>query len=564
MLPAYHNLPDGSGFGGNAYGRGIAGLCTWPLEAIVAEICVRAGMDPRTFDVSQLYGIECRGFAITNIYAAYGALQSLSQIFLFDPSNYDGKVHFVTRGNDVALTITQDMFVLDDAQTNDGVEDQSKSSDPIQIPRVLNLNYYDIAGGLATDMQTSERSGDRRAVGSQSLQTAVVMDADEAKWVVGINHKIMIEDQKAEVKFSLSDTQLSLAVADCIFLEYEGSVDRYRIAQADINDGKQDYILLHDRQSAYISSAQGFPAAPQTPPPNRLVGTTLLEVMDIHILADRDDFLGAYVAVAGRVNAWYGATVELSIDGGANYIDSFVAQTQAIIGETATAISDHPFAYPDTINTLRVVIELPDTDLLDATFPQLLNKTNMAIVGDEVFQFGDVDEPTPGTFDLSYLLRGRNQSQTVAHAVGERFVLLDRTALYYIPAELMYRNRTLTLRATSLGASATDDPTIVTFTFVGESQIERAPGYLSARRTATDVVIAWQGIGKLGAGVNVAMGVSFVNYHVVITDGTLTHTFDTTNQFYTDALSGFSGPLTITVSARNSLTGLGPATTVII
>src|ERR1700754_1663772 len=158
MLPVDATHP-GFGYGGAAFGS-IGGFCTYSLQSIIMEIAMRAGMDPRTVNVTMLAGIEVRGYAITNLYAAYGAIQSLSSIFLFDPSNSDGKVNFIPRGMDAIATITEEDMIVTSDDSLDTIEDNSQRADTIQIPRILHLNYYDINGGSATDKQDSERAGD--------------------------------------------------------------------------------------------------------------------------------------------------------------------------------------------------------------------------------------------------------------------------------------------------------------------------------------------------------------------------------------------------------------------
>ena len=105
-------------------------------------------------DVSDIFGTPVRGLTIGNAYAASGTLQSLSSVFFFDPISAGGKVHFVPRGGDAKATILESDMIDNSEPVEDG---DSRRGDPIAIPRVLHLNYYDVAGGLNTDKQRSER-----------------------------------------------------------------------------------------------------------------------------------------------------------------------------------------------------------------------------------------------------------------------------------------------------------------------------------------------------------------------------------------------------------------------
>lgn len=533
---------------------------TVPLADVISELCERCGLDETKIDVSQL-DQEVRGFVVTNAYPCVSALRALSEVFFFDPSNYDGVVHFIPRGGNPVATITEDDMVDDDEDI-----DHVKRSDPISIPRVLHLSYHDINGGLAPDKQTSERSGDRRSIGEQVLQTAVILNADEAARVIDINHKVMIEAQRGELKFKLPDNWLRLVCADPIILQWQGRSERAMIQRVDTMDGYQEYLAIRDRQSAYTSDVEGIPPAPQTPPPSSFVGPTLIEVIDSHILRDADDGLGLsyYVAVSGVLAAWQGALIELSIDGGENYIDSATIRTSAIIGETDSLMASHPHEFPDEVNTVRVRVYTPDAELLETDLTGMLNRQNLALIGDEIIQFANADEVEEGVWELSYFLRGRFGTDSVAHGAGSRFVLLDRTSMAVVPASLADISRTLTFRATSLG-STTSTGRVVSIQYAGQSQIEREPAYLSAHIDGTDAVVSWQGVGRIGSGAAVTHGSRFEGYRVTFDDGVNDAiTVDTAEQTVTQDISSLTLPIKIRVQQLNSFTGAGPHAEVIL
>jgi hypothetical protein len=543
--------------------------CVYSLSTAIMEICIRAGMDPRLVDTADLGEYPLRGFAVISNYPAMEALRALSQIYFFDPSNYDGQLHFIVRGKDAQVTVTEDDMLDDDQDI-----EQTTKADSIQIPRVLHMNYQDIYGGLAPDKQTSERSGDRRATGEVSLQTAVVMASNEAAMVVHINHKVMIENQKGELKFSLSDRFLGLTPADNVFVQWQGRTERVRIIRIDLFDGYQQYTCLRDRQSAYSIAnlnIQGIPPATQTPPPSSIVGPTLIVPLDIHILRDADDGLGIgiYMAVSGIFPAWSGALIELSYDNGANYVESGESRISAIMGELMTPLGDHPVEFPDEHNTCAVRIDTPNGDLFDTNLGGMMNRENLAAIGTladgwELINFSQTEEESEGLWSIGSLLRGRKGSGSRAHIAGEKFVMLDRGFISFQVGSVTDIGRTLTFRATSFGTS-TDVGTVVSLVFAGRSQIERQVGYLAARRTTgSNVEVTWQGVGRLGGGGAVAHGARFSGYRVVFDDGSTELEIDTANQSLIQDVSTLTPPIAIRVYQLNDLTGEGPAAEVII
>lgn len=532
---------------------------TIPVVDIIDEILERVGLTH--YDASELEDLNTWGLTVINQYPVYTAIQALGQVYIFDGANIDGQLKFVRRGADTVATITADDF-LDDGEFE---FETAQRQDSIAVPRVLHLNYFDVDGGLATDKQTSERPESRRSTGEQSLSSAVIMDADQAAQVVTIQHKVGIEELRGERKFSLPDKFIGLTITDNILLEWDSAFYRVRILSCEIMDGFQQYTCVHDRQSTYTSDVEGIPAAPQTPPPSSIVGPTLLQPLDIHILRDVDDAAGliGYIAVSGTLPAWQGALIEVSYDGGANYVDSFELKTSSIMGSLMTALPDHPQEYPDEINTFSVVIQTPDAQLDETDLTGMLNGQNLAIIGDELIQFATTDETSEGTWDVSYLLRGRKGTETAEHDIGERFVLLQRSNLLAIPANLTDIGREITFRATSFGGSI-DDATVVTITYTGQSQTEREASYLMAGRDGDTLTATWLGVGRLGAGTQAAHGQRFAGYRVTFSDGVNADIVaETTDSGIVQDVSTLDSPCTVTVEQLNSLTGAGPAIEVI-
>jgi len=537
------------------------------LAGVVTDICRRAGLADAMFDASDLSGIELEGFVVTNQYTASDALAALAQIFFFDAASYDGVIHFVRRGASADVTVYEGDFVDDNRDV-----DQTKKGDAIQIPRVLNLGYYDAgSGGLSPSKQTSERAGDRRAVGEVSIQTAAVITADVAAAAAAINHRVMIENQRGELRFALSDAYLRLVPAQCLLVSWDGQVARVRIVGISLFDGYQEYTCLRDRQSAYtVANVQSLPPAVSTPPPSRDVGNTLLALLDIPLLRDADDAagVGLYIAVAGQVEAWSGAVVDLSYDGGANYVDSGTALVGAVMGELTSTLGDHPAEYPDETNVATVRIDTFGAVLEDATLTQMLNRNNLAAIGNELtgwelVNFGSVTEATSGHWQIGLWLRGRKDTAPRPHYAGEKFVLLDRSAIAFQSGSSADIGRSLTVRAISIGSTSGAE-TVEYLDLVGNTQVERRAGYLTARRDGSDIIADWQGVGRLGGGGAAVHGARFTGYRIEFVGFLDTITVDTIAQAITQDVTTLSAPTTVRVYQRNALTGLGPYAEVIV
>lgn len=518
-------------------------LFSWNVGSIVQEIAARCGVPYDRIETDILEGYV-EGFSTTNAQSGASAIETLGGMFLFDPSNYDGMLHFIPRGGSPVAEIVSD-DLIDDGRD---IEKRTRR-DSITIPRVVHLEYYDTNGGLTTDKQTSDRTLDDSRNNAESVtQTTVIMRADDAARAVVISHKVSIEEQRGELEFSLPMSWLQLTCADVITLN--GA--RVRITEIEIDDGQQNYKAVYDRASAYQSTIAGVPIDEPSEPPELIISPSVIEIIDSHILSSQDDTLGYYVAVSSETQDWRGAAVELSKDGGANWIDSDATTGNAIMGKLGTSLPAHTHWYRDDTNTLTVELLREDMELLPATMTEMLNRANLAIIGDELINFSEADQVGPTTWELRGLLRGRKGSDAVAHAIGERFVLLNDFGVTFVPAELFELGRDLTFRVTSFGAEPGPDST--TITLLGRSQIERQPSYLHTRRDGANLVVSWQGVGRLGGGSSVGMGAYFSGYRVTLGATTVdTMAREVTIPYAAGALS---------VWQLNSITGPGPVATV--
>lgn len=514
---------------------------SWKLYNIIREICNRTGIPPskqNAFALKQLVD----GFSVTNEHSAHTAIESLARIFLFDPASFNGVLNFVNRGQDTLAVIDSDEFV------DDGKEEQEvHAKDAISVPRVMWLQYFDIEGGTNPDNQFSDRSYDTRNKSDLKTQTTVIMNADAAKRTVVINHKIAIEEQNGEIKFSLPDSYLFLTPTDCI--EIEGK--RYRITEEEIDVGLQHYKATRDRQSSYETQEVGVPIVPPTTAPDTYVGKTVFHLLDISPLLESDDKVGYYIAAAGETDNWKGAAGAVSYDGGANFIDSYDISTESVIGQITQPFSAYTENWVDNTNAIEVELLRPDMELESVDYVGTLNRMNTILVGDELMAYQNADETAPGKYILTGLLRGRNGTKPVAHIAGERFVLIDRSEIIFIESETYRIGKNLTFRFASFNSDEIETQTVF---FNGNSQRELAPKRLSAfRKPDNTVEFSWFGRSVIGGAGHYRHGFNFRFYEVSINGQEWTRV---DGRKYNFADPG--GSLNLKVRQVNVITGAGP------
>lgn len=524
-------------------GREDQPIASWAIASVIAEVCARAGIPYEALNFELVEG-GVDGIMASANQDAYTTIEQLSGLFGFDVVNFDGQLHLIPRGGDVVAELT-----LNDLVEGSDDIDKSERLDPIEVPRKLFLEYLDYEGGLTPDKQDSDRSLDIRSLGEQRNQTPVILRTADAARVVAIQHKVMIEEQRGGYEFSLPDSWIWLTNGDIIKLEGE----RLRIEETDINEGYQSYKTAHDRASAYSSTVEGVPINQPSVPPTLVIGDTVLHFIDSHILEDADDALGYYLAANGS-GVWRGCQVELSLDGGENYIDSDTSGAPTVMGVLETSLAAGSVYYPDVVNNCRVRLLREDSQLFESTLAGMQNRSNLALIGNELVNFAGADEIEPGLWELSYFLRGRKGSSSVTHPAGTRFVMLTLASLAYISTDLFMLGRDLTFRVTSLGADR--ESQVFTTPFIGRSQIERQSAYLRARRVGGQLIIDWQGVGRLGGGSRIGMGAFFDGYRVTINGAAQTTAVSSLTA--TDP----GGAVTISVNQINRITGNGPSITV--
>lgn len=519
-------------------------LSSWAVGSIVRELCERAGVPYDAIDTSLLEGI-CDGFYATGgSSSAASAIEALAGVYQFDPANYDGALHFIPRGGTSIANISDDDLVDDGSAM-----EMMTRADPINVPRVMQLKYFDTDGGLTPDQQVSDRSNDYRARSEDQRQTVVVMRADDAYKSITIQHKVEIEEQRGEREFTLPINWLFLTVSDVIMFRGE----RMRITTVNIDDHVQKYAARFDRLSAYTASGSGLPILEPTNPVDTVPANTVLQIIDCPILSDSQDSLALYLAVAGDSSAWAGAVVQASRDGGETWQSVGALRTSATMGETISELPVGSVYYPDSRNYVDIELLREDMVLIQATLPEMMSRINLAIIGDELINFSNVEQLTETTWRISGFLRGRKHTQCVSHPAGTRFVLLNSAMIVYRQVELFDLGRELIFRATSIGAQTTDETQ--TITYIGRSQREPPPSYLRARRYRDDfgsqkVIVSWQGVGRLGGGGRVAMGKYFSHFN-------FRDVFGTYVQLNSPVDSGYSSGRVYRVLQYNTITGAG-------
>lgn len=170
--------------------------------------------------------------------------------------------------------------------------------------------------------------------------------------------------------------------------------------------------------------------------------------------------LSLRVAASAATAGWTGALLfAQSPDGQLTSIGS-TGRTRAIMGQSLTALPPGTPLLLDATSSIDVALVSHDHVLTNATWSQLMQGSNLALVGSELIQFARASAITSGVWRLSGLLRGRGgtESAVASHAISEPFVLIDDALVTINPADVADGD---TIAALGLGDPAPASSTVV-------------------------------------------------------------------------------------------------------
>ena len=199
---------------------------------------------------------------------------------------------------------------------------------------------------------------------------------------------------------------------------------------------------------------------------DRPQGATLLVPLDLPPLWDTPDTVPRIaVAAAGTQPGWRRAELSLSLDEGGSWRSVGRSALPATIGSAVSALPGGTAALFDTVGTVDVMLAHDGMSLGGADDAALLAGASLAMIGDELIQFGSAALLGPSTYRLSRLLRGRRGSEWAmdTHAIGDRFVRIDAATLTMVDMPLAAIGTTATFGAIGpgdAGAMATADVAI--------------------------------------------------------------------------------------------------------
>jgi hypothetical protein len=196
---------------------------------------------------------------------------------------------------------------------------------------------------------------------------------------------------------------------------------------------------------------------------------------------------------------WRGAALTSSFDGGASWQSQGQTAGAAVMGRALTALAPGASALIDSRSSVEVQLLNDEMWLEGRNDAALVAGANLALLGDELIQFGVAEPLGGGRFRLSRLLRGRSGTEWagLAHAAGDPFLVIERQRLVAIeaPADMLGGEVRLMAQGIGDGTSGIIESRIVE----GRALQPPSPVHLCAERgQGGDILISWVRRSRIG------------------------------------------------------------------
>ncbi len=528
------------------------------LGDILGDLCQRLGV-PYAIDAS--VDVEIQGYIVTRQMPARAALEGVMQAHLVDAYEADGRIVFVKRGGSVRASYSTDNLAAHEQGGEPPDILPIKRANESELPRKINVQYMDPEREYEAGVQYASRlAGQARS--ESGLDLAIAMDPDAAAQIA---ERLLVAawvGRETVGPFFLPYTEIALRPTDVIQITDEGVTHRVRLTRVQYQaagviqcEGAMEIAGMY-ASSATAVHGSGFGSSPAP----RVPGAVTFHWLDLNLLADSHDPAGVYVC-AGSDGLYLGAMLQLSFDGAVTWIDAEWLESDPILGVATTALAAHPAQTVDRANSVRVsLLDAANTLSSIGHATALSRSANAAILGDEVIIFETATLVSPGVYDLSVLHRGlRGTDTAAAHAIGDRFVLLDSAGVYRIAIADAHLGNTVHYRVVPYDAEPSSQPT-QSVTYHGRAYWPYAVAHLAAVPAGGgNYDVTWVRRGRLDGewrdGVDVPLSEAAESYLVDVRSGsTLTHSTTVSTPSATVPASAGN---TVTVRQISAKTGAG-------
>ena len=437
------------------------------------------------------------------------------------------------------------------------------------VPDEVSIAYYDADRDFQAGLQRAAvgAGGNARNADRRALPAALRAEAAKALAEFRLS---ALRAGRLRARLGLGWARSALRPGDAVLIE--GEAGPWKVERCTLGAMSLELELVRVTGAALpapVAAHSGRPVSEL----DRVHGATLLRLLDLPLGEAREGRPLLLAAAAGVSAGWRRAHLLASFDGGAEWKEAGATAAPATLGTAETALPAADALLFDAVSTVDVELANEAMWLEQASDDAMVGGANLALVGDELVQFGRAQWLGGRRFRLSRLLRGRRGTEWAAagHAPGEPFLLVEGDALTAIEAPAGSIGGEAQVSAAGIGDG--DEPALAAKAISGESIRPPSPVHLGARRLGNgDVAIGWVRRSRQGwawaSGGDTPLGEEREAYRVEIAGDGFGRTVDTDRpgHVYTaadQAADGAGGTLQISVRQLGTHAVSRPATLVL-
>lgn len=417
--------------------------------------------------------------------ASAGSLaDALAPLLIMADASIAGCGQMVLAGNGSPVVTLPDDAIDARRSTDPNATDRLKRGSNASQPAGLELTFYDTSRDYQPGLQRARLAAATR-ISQQSI--AAAMSPAEAK-ALAVARLHASQAGRLRRTLRLSWRHIGLRAGAHLSLSGDAAIWRVREARFESFIVHLELEQVVPARTAPRVTADGGRALTSDV---MRVGETTLHILDLPSLdANPAAAPRLWVAGGGAEPGWRRAPVLLRADNQDAFANIGVLEGGTVVGTALTVLPPAKSWCWDRFSSVDVEL-LSDRDWLEPRAPSaVLAGANLALIGDELVQFAEVEALGPRQFRLSRLLRGRRGTETTieAHAAAERFVLLDPARMLPVDFALDRLGRAGLARPAGGGDSAVVD---TGFIFGGNTLRPLMPARLRAQSNGGDIAVTW-------------------------------------------------------------------------
>jgi hypothetical protein len=384
------------------------------------------------------------------------------------------------------------------------------------VPRTVTIGYYDAARDYQAGVQRARRPG--AGMRDDRVEVPAVLEAGAAKTMA---EAMLARAEAGRVRRTVAAGFGAMAIAPgaCVTISGEGGV--WRVADVSIEGMVTTLGLVPLVAASLPASATSGRVSGAV---DAVVGATILQAFEVPGLDEAP--LSAprmTVVAAGSGAAWRQAALLYSIDDGVSWVTAGATAAPAVLGTVAVVAPGGLATLVDMRGAFEVTLVHAEMELGDADAAALDRGVNLALLGDELVQFGRAEPLGGARWRLSGLLRGRRGTEAAAgaQAVGDRFVLIEAEAARAFDLPVSVLGREVRVMASGVGDTM---PVETRCVMRGASVVPPSPVHLAYRSEADgSATVRWTRRSRAGwrwiDGVDAPLAEEAEAYRVTITAG---------------------------------------------